>query len=152
MQLALYNSNNAINNPFRNLRISGDNNNIKITSHITYLIFEGNSNYIDGMDPNCKIDYIKIKGSNNKAYLNHNCSHVKKDRTNNHNSIIIGEHYFNGKNAINNFNQGMDMLNILGLNYMNLYNNMANKYVIMNNKDMKYYMIYNKNNNAYIIT
>ena len=67
MQLSLYNSNTAIINAIKNLRISGHNNKIKINSHITNLFLEGNNNYIDGMDPNCKIDYLKIRGSNNKV-------------------------------------------------------------------------------------
>ena len=112
MQLSLYNSNTAIINGIKNLRISGHNNKIKINSHITNLFLEGNNNYIDGMDPNCKIDYLKIRGSNNKVNLNYNCSHVKKDISSNQNSVIVDKHNFNGKKVINNFNQGMDMLNI----------------------------------------
>ena len=77
-------------NPTCELIIPGNNNRIEISAYIKKLVIKGNSNYIDCIDPKCKIDYLKITGINNTVNLNYNCSQINyEDISNNQNQVII---------------------------------------------------------------
>ena len=96
--------------------IDGTNSEIKICSHINNLLISGYNNDIDGTDPNCKIEKLEVKGSNNTVKLNRNCSNVQKNIASSNELIIEG---FNGNNGINNFNQAMDTFNYFTMNSTN---------------------------------
>ena len=160
--MSLSNSKKTITQPYTILQISGENNKIKICSHIQKLDLKGNNNTIDGNDQNCKIDSIKINGNNNKAFLNQNCANVRQNVHGGINSISIGNTFpginihndfiiNNGNNRINNFNQAMDIFNMFGLNYMNMFNNMNYMFNMNNNSNNNYrnnnLNNYNMNNN-----
>ena len=127
------------------------------------MIVRGDNNKIDCSDPNCRIDKIKIRGSNNIVKLNNNCTNVHKDISGN-NNIVNSSNNINytttrrnehtninqtTNNRINNFNQGLDFLNMLGLNYINIFSNGFND---GNNIIIRYTnnnMNNNRNNNMY---
>ena len=156
------NSNKTITEPYNNLGIYGQNNRIKICSHIQNLELKGNNNNIDGTDWNCKIDNIKVNGNNNRIQLNQNCANVNKNIMGAFNSISIGNNMNfnfnmqfpnnfgnNNNNRANNFNEAMDMFNFFGMNYMNMFNNannMLNNMMNLNNNNNNINNMNNMNN------
>ena len=90
------------------LKIFGEFNKIKIKSHVHFLTIEGTYNKIDGLDPNCLINKITIKGDFNKINLNRNCINVSKS-FNGENTIEFGSSDIDRNNSGNNSNQNPKM-------------------------------------------
>ena len=100
----LYGGNHIIDENLGLLKIVGEFSKIKIKSIVQRLSIEGTYNEIDGLDPNCLINRIIIKGDFNKINLNRNCINVSKSFTG-ENKIEFGSPNNNGNNTLNNANQ-----------------------------------------------
>ena len=119
------------------LKFFGEYNKIKIKSHVQRLSIEGFYNEIDGLDPNCLINRIFIKGEHNKVILNKNCINVTKSITG-ENTIEFGSANNDRNNTGSNANQNPG-------NSVQNNNNRLNNTAITNNSNN---MNMNNSNNA----
>ena len=93
------------------------NNNLIIQSQVNKILIGGLNNKINGLDRNCLIDEIAIKGSLNNINLNQNCSNVKKQISGFQNKFRINGNDINNNNnnanaaANRNLNNNMRMRN-----------------------------------------
>ena len=74
-----------------------------IKSHVKNIYMNGTRNKIDGLDPNCKIDFINLWGMNNEIDLNQNCSNLRKSICGFRNKLIIGGNVVNDDNINNRY-------------------------------------------------
>ena len=80
-----------INQNLKLLTIRGGHNKIIIKSHINKLTIFGINNKIYGLEPNCLINNIFIKGDYNEINLNRNCINAIKDFKGNENQVIFSD-------------------------------------------------------------
>ena len=80
-----------INQNLKLLTIRGGHNKIIIKSHIDKLSIIGINNVIYGLDANCLINNIFIKGDYNEINLNRNCINAIKDFKGNENQVIFSD-------------------------------------------------------------
>ena len=144
----------TITNDLQKLNVIGVSDNIIIKSHINSIEITGTNNRVDGLDPNCKVDYILITGLANDVNLNQNCANVQKCITGLNNTFRINgnhvpqnnnynnnSHVFNGQRIItissndnnrgnvtvsHNINDALSQLNNFGINVNFNVNNMNN--------------------------
>ena len=78
--------------------VPGVNNKIIIKSHVQNISISGCNNTIDGLDPNCLINYIAVTGVGNTIDLNENCSNVRRCLSGLNNKIKINGNEINDNN------------------------------------------------------